>query len=578
MRGSRVMVVAVALALPSFTRAAPVAGMRGMVATAHPLASEAGTEMLRAGGNAADAAIASAFVLAVVEPYSSGLGGGGLAIIRIDGKLVFLDFREVAPAMATRDMYVVNGALKSRAARRGPLAAAVPGAVLGYLEIQSRFGKLPRARVLEPAIRLAELGFPVYDRLRSYIKKRLNTLSSDSEAARIFLTRSATTGALEPPGLGQLLIQPDLAATLRILARDGAAAFYTGAIAQKLAADMTERGGVLSLEDLKAFKVRERPPLVGSFFGHAIATASPPSAGGAALLTILNVLETAPESTRFRDPAFVHLYIEASKRAFADRALVGDPAFVPDVTPRLVAKDRARMLAKMIESEARATPAAGVQPGQGAFLPSEVPAAAPVKEGHHTTHLCAVDKHGDAVSLTTTINTSWGAAIVARGTGILWNDEMDDFAIASGVSNAFGVVGAATNMVGPGKIPVTSMAPTIVFEGRTTSSPVRLVVGAPSGPKIPTTIAQVISNYIQFGANISTAIITGRIHNQHLPDRTTVEPYTLDPLTRDWLTARGHTLKQVSPWSDATAIAINPSTALRTGAADTRGVGSAAAE
>ena len=577
MARSRILLVALLAGAPAMTRAAPVVGAHGMVASAHPLASEAGAEILRAGGNAADAAVATAFVLAVVEPYSSGLGGGGLALLRIDGKLTFLDFREVAPQKATSDMFIVHGEVKTKAARRGPLAVAVPGAVKGYLEIHDRFGKLPLDKVLEPAIHLAEQGFPVYDRLRWYIKKRLSTLSSDPETARVFLTRNAQ-GEIEPPGHGHLLVQADLAGTLRAIAKDGASTFYAGEVAQKLAADMRERHGVLSLEDLQAFKVRERPPLIGSFFGHAVVTAPPPSAGGAALLTILNLLETAPTSARFRDPELVHLYIEASKRAFADRALVGDPAFVPDVTPRLIAKDRARMLAKMIATEGHATPAASIQPGEGAFLPTEVPTAAPLKEGHHTSHLCVVDRYGNAVSLTTTINTSWGAGIVARGTGVLWNDEMDDFAVAPGVSNAFGVVGATVNLVQPGKIPVTSMAPTLVFEGPAPNSALRLVVGAPAGPKIPTTIAQIISNHLQFGANIFAAIAMGRVHNQHLPDRTYVEPYTLDPLTRDWLTARGHTLKQISPWSDATAIAINPTTNLRTAAADTRGVGNAVAE
>ncbi len=531
--------------------------------------------MLRAGGNAADAAAAAAFALAVVEPYSTGLGGGGFALARMNATLVFLDFRESAPAAATRDMYMRNGTVDETLARDGALAAAVPGAVAGYLALHERFGKLPRARVLAPAIRYAEGGFVATPRYRDFATKRLDVLRRDGEAARIFLVPGESAPAVPP--LGHRVVQRDLAATLRAIAKDGANGFYRGAIGAKLVADMQARGGLITERDLHAVRVRERQPLVGSYQGHAIATAPPPSAGGQALLTLLNIVETQAQPA-WRHPDGLHLYIEAAKRAFADRALVGDPAFVKDLTSRLITKERARVLAQVIGPSA--TPAADIPPGQAAELPFVAPPQVHwlPREAPHTTHLSVVDAEGNAVSLTTTINYRFGACVVARGTGVLWNDEMDDFAAAPGAPNVYGIVGHTANQVVAGKIPVSSMAPTLVFAGSSVDTPVRIVLGSPGGSRIPTTVAQIIINHLTYGADIATALAMGRVHHQHLPDVVYVEPFALDALTRAALSARGHELREDPPWSDATAIAVDPKTGVRTGSADPRGEGVASAE
>nr|PZM91324.1 MAG: gamma-glutamyltransferase [Pseudomonadota bacterium] len=545
----------------SFSAAAlPAAGTGGMVASAHAEATHAGVEMLRQGGNAADAAVATAFALAVAEPYASGIGGGGFALVRMGGELVFLDFREVAPAAANRDMYLRDGRPIPELSTDGPLAVAVPGAVAGYLELHARWGKLPRAKVLEPAIRLAHEGVVIDERYRGYARHRLPVLRADPEAARIFLHDG------EVPPLGWKLKQPELARTLEILAESGPAPFYEGEIATAIAADLARRGGILTEADLSAYRVRERKPLVGTYLGHAVATAPLPSSGGMIVLSVLNALESLPPQTPWRDPVALHLYIEAAKRAFADRRLLADPAFVDVPVDRLVSKERARNWVEEIGF--LATPPEAIAPG-GAESP---------REGAHTSHLSVVDREGNAIALTTTINTPFGAGIVARGTGILLNNEMDDFAAAPGVPNAYGIVGSEANAIAPGKVPLSSMAPTLVFSGPTTDSPVRLVVGSPGGSRIPTTVVQVIFHHLFHGMPIDQAIAQGRIHQQHLPEVVYVEPYALDAATAGLLMLRGHKLVETGPWSNATAIAIDPETGIRTGAADPRGVGMAMAE
>lgn len=553
--------------------ALPAAGHRGMVATAHPAATQAGMAMLRQGGNAFDAATAAAFALAVAEPYSSGIGGGGFAMVRHGKELKFLDFREVAPRKATPDMYLVDGEPRPDLSRDGALAAAVPGAVAGYLQLHERWGKLPRAQVLAPAIRMARDGIVVSPRYRQATGYRLEVLRRDPEAARIFLY--AGEDGYEIPPIGHRIVQPDLARTLEILAQEGASAFYEGSIAKQLAADMKERGGLIDEVDLAAFEVKERAPLIGSYRGHAIATAPPPSAGGHVILTLLNALEKMPEAGTYHDPKGLHLYLEVLKRAYADRSLFGDPAFVDVPVKALIAKERTEKMLKALGE--KTTPSGQVPPGQYTAVEGRLPAPQ-TDDGTDTTHLDVIDGEGNAVSITTTVNYAFGAAIVAKGTGILWNDEMDDFTVAPGVPNAFGVYGAASNSVAPGKIPLSSMAPTFVFAGETVDSPLRLLVGSPGGPRIPTTIVQVIHNHLALGADVEKALTLGRIHHQHVPDMTLIEPFTLDPLTIESLRKRGHTVEERQPWSNATAISIDPETGLRTGSADPRGLGSAMAQ
>lgn len=560
--------------LPAF--ALPVAGKAGMVAAAHPAASAAGVEALRQGGNAVDAAVATAFALAVVEPASSGIGGGGFALVRFRGELLFLDFREKAPAKASRDMFLRDGQPAPVLSRDGPLSAGVPGAVRGYLALHERFGKLPRAKVLAPAIRLAQEGFAIDESYRRAAGYRLGVLRQDPEAARIFLVPGENDGPPEVPPLGHVLVQRDLAETLRTLSKEGAASFYTGSIARKLVADMEERGGILGARDLADYQVQERQPLVGSYRGHAIATAPPPSAGGEVLLATLNVLETLPPHTPWNDPAALHLTIETLKRVYADRILFGDPAFVDIPLAALISKERAKKLVASIGY--KATPAEEIAPGEGTDLVQRSEAGREIRESADTTHLSTIDAEGNAVSLTSTINYVFGAGIVAKGTGVLWNDEMDDFAIAPGVPNVYGVAGSEANAVAAGKIPLSSMTPTLVFAGPDLGSAVRMVVGSPGGPRIPTIVLQAIHNHLFYGADVEQAIAQGRIHHQHLPDITRFEPRSLDAATLGLLRLRGHVMEQGATWGNATIIAIDPETGLRTGAADPRGSGAAVAQ
>lgn len=555
-----VFLLVVSLFLPLTAAGLPAAGERGMVASAHPEATAAGIAMLRQGGNAVDAAVATAFALAVAEPYASGIGGGGFALVRMGEELRFVDFRETAPAKASRDMYLRDGEAVRELSLDGPLAVAVPGAVAGYLDLHARWGKLPREVVLAPSIRLAREGVAIDERYRSFVRHRAPLLRKDPEAARIFLQNG------DVPPLGWKLVQPELAKTLEALAESGPAPFYEGAIAKAMVADLAARGGILTEEDLKSYRVRDREPLLGSYRGHAIATAPPPSAGGVIVLSVLNALETLPTDLPWRDPLELHLYIEASKRAFADRRLLGDPDFVDFPLASLISKERARGWVESIGFEA--TPPEAI-PG---------PEAGEFKEGAHTSHLSVVDAEGNAVSLTTTINTPFGAGIVAKGTGVLLNNEMDDFASAPGVPNAYGIVGSEANAIAPGKVPLSSMSPTIVFAGETPTSPVRMVVGSPGGSRIPTTVIQIIVNHLAHGAPVDVAVAAGRIHQQHLPESVFVERLALDAATLGLLRLRGHRIVEGGTWSNATVIAVDPETGLRTGAADPRGVGTAMAE
>lgn len=586
------------LQLSTLAWAAPPSGKRGMVASGHPDATAAGVAMLRQGGNAVDAAVATAFALAVVEPYSSGIGGGGFAVVKLDKTLTFLDFREVAPAAAHRDMYIQNGVPNPLASRDGITSVAVPGAVAGYLGMHKRYGKLTRAQVLAPAIKLARDGFVMNTVYQRDVAWRIDELRKDPEAVKAFLSVDAQ-GVPQAPELGVMWKQPDLAWTLEQLAADGADAFYTGTVAKKLIEDQKARGGIMTARDLARYRIREHKPLMGSFRGHAVATAPPPSAGGEVLLSLLNMLETMPADRAYRDPAALHLYVEASKRAFADRYLIADPKFVRDVTRELTTKERAQKLAAMIGPQA--TNAFDVPPGQAATLPAGVIPKVPLvvkpqstgdmpltggaaqtppdpNKSPHTTHLSVVDADGNAVSLTATVNYAFGSCVVAKGTGVLWNDEMDDFSVAPGVPNTYGVVGSEANAVAPGKVPASSMTPTIVFDGPSTDSPVRLVVGSPGGPRIPTTVAQIIINYFDAGADVQQAVAMGRVHHQHLPDAVSIERLGIDAATLAELEKRGHAIKTQNTWSNATAIAIDPRTKTRSGAADPRGVGAAMAE
>ncbi len=537
----------------------------GAVAAAHPQGSAAGREMLEAGGNAVDAAVATAFTMAVVGPYHSGLGGGGFAIVHLakDGVDLAFDFRELAPGRATRDMYLVDGKLVPEKATDGALSIAVPGAAKGYLELHAKYGKLPRAKVLAPAIRAATQGFVVTPKYRDLATKRAECLKTDPEASRIFLRAGA------PPALGTRLTQPDLARTLTLLAKQGDAPFYAGAIGKAIVATVQAGGGVLTADDLQRYHTTWRAPLEGSYRGYRLVTMPPPSAGGVAMLETFGIIEArGVKGPASREVEAVHTFIEALRMAYADRGrLMGDPAFVDVPVARLLSAESLTSLSAKIDAK-QATCSVPL-------LPKDLAPADPQKK--NTTHISVIDRDGNAVAFTTTINYYFGSCVVAKGTGVLLNDEMDDFAAQPGVPNTFGLVMGEANAVAPGKIPVSSMTPTLVFmKGRPRE--VLLAVGSPGGSTIPTTVMQVISNVIDGEFDVVRAVGRGRIHHQWLPDEVWVDPDGLDPATQRALEAMGHTFVRLPGWGDAEAVLVDPATGLRTAASDPRNEGQPAGQ
>lgn len=554
---------ALLLLLLSATAVSP----RGAVASAHPLASEAAAAVLREGGNAVDAAVAAAFVLAVVEPESSGLGGGGFALVHLAGgpgagagRDLALDFREVAPAAARPDMFA--GARAEGApspSLDGGLAVAVPGAVKGYAELARRYGTLPLSRLVAPAARIAERGFAVGPHLVRAAAARLSCLAVRPAAARAFLATGAD-GAPAAPVPGTRLRQPELARTLRLIGRNPEA-FYRGPLAEAIARAARADGGVLTAQDLAAFQVRERAPLAGSYRGRRVVSMPLPSSGGAIVIGLLQALEhEEPRVGGYRPVSFLHAMAEIEKRLFARRGLLGDPAFVPGA---------AAEVARMISPGEGATLAAEIGPRAAAV---EGPAAPP--ETSQTSHLSVVDGRGNAVALTTTVNYLFGSCVVVPGAGFVLNDEMDDFDAAPGAANVFGAVGTGANRPAPGKIPLSSMSPTFVYapDGR-----FWLAVGAPGGTTIPTSVAQVISHMVDDGMTLSQAVSTPRIHHQWRPDAIQIEPGGLEAETARALEARGHALLwRPRAWSNPQAVQVTQDR-LYEAASDASGEGAPAA-
>jgi len=531
---------------------------KGAVVTAHPLASEAGAAVLRTGGNAADAAVAAAFALSVVEPQSSGLGGGGFAVVyrARDRSVHVLDFRETAPAAAAPDMFLRDGKHDPRLSQDGGLAVATPGAVRGYAEIARRFGSRPLAALVAPAVRLAERGFAVGPVYAEKARERFACLAARSAAAREFLP-AGEDGRPRVPEPGWRLVRRDLARTLTAIGRRGPAAFHEGALAVRIAAAARADGGVLEERDLSAYAPVDRAPLEGRYRGRRVVSVPPPSAGGAILIGLLQALEGEdPRAGGYRPERFLHAMIEAEKRLFAWRAgPFGDPAFAPGATAaaeRLVSPEFAAALRASIGE--RATPSAAI-PAPG--------------DAGSTSHLSVVDGEGNAVALTTTVNASFGSCVVVPGTGIVLNDEMDDFAAAPGAPNLFGLTGGEANAPRPGKRPLSSMAPALVFapDGR-----LELAVGASGGSRIPTAVAQVVVHVVDDGLRLDQALAAPRIHHQLWPDEVMVEPAGLEAATARALVARGHALAQQrrAALGNVQAVRIDPATGLREAAGDPR--------
>jgi len=532
---------------------AAAASPQGAVATAHPLASEAAASVLREGGNAVDAAVAAAFVLAVVEPESSGLGGGGFALVYRSrlGRTVALDFRETAPAAARPEMFA--GA--SRPSLDGGAAVAVPGAVKGYAELARRFGTLPLARLVEPAARIAERGFPVGLHLVSAARERLSCLGGRPAAARAFLV-AGPDGKPAPPAPGHLLRQPALARTLRMLGRDPES-FYRGVLAEAISRAARADGGALTASDLALYRVRERTPLAGAYRGRRILSMPLPSSGGAIVIGLLQALEGEdPRAGGYRPERFLHAQAEIEKRLYARRGLLADPAFAPDAE---------RLVGEMISPAEAARLDAEVGPRA-----AEIEAPRPPPETSQTSHLSVIDAEGDAVALTTTVNYRFGSCVVVPEGGFVLNDEMNDFDAAPGVPNVFGAVGTGLNSPAPGKIPLSSMAPTLVFDpqGR-----LWLAVGAAGGTAIPTAVAQVISHLVDDGMSLSQAVSTPRLHHQWRPDAIQVDPGGLEAATARELEARGHTLLyRDHPMASVQAVEVTPE-GWREAACDASGQG-----
>ncbi len=501
----------------------PVFADNGMVASQEAVATRVGVEVLRAGGNAVDAAAAVGFALAVTLPRAGNLGGGGFMLIHLaeSGETVALDYRETAPAGATRDMYLdAEGEVDKERARFSHLSVGVPGTVAGLALAVERYGRLPLAQVLAPAIRLAEEGIVVTRDLARSLEQRRERLARWPASAAIFLKPD---GALYRPG--DRLRQADLAWSLRQIADQGPAAFYEGLIARKIVAEMAAHEGLITAADLRAYRAVIREPVRGRYRGVEIASMPPPSSGGVHLVQILNILEGYPIGALGHNGAeTLHLMAEAMKLAYADRSEhLGDPDFWPVPVAGLTDKSYAQKLAEGIDRR-RARPADEIKPGAPA--PYESP---------DTTHFSVMDRAGNVVSNTTTINFSYGTGIVAAGTGILLNNEMDDFSAKPGVPNAYGLVGGAANAVEPGKRPLSSMTPTILFEN---GRPL-LATGSPGGSRIITTVLQVVMNVVDHGMNVAAASAAPRVHHQWLPDQLRVET-GLSPDTLQALAAKGH--------------------------------------
>jgi gamma-glutamyltranspeptidase/glutathione hydrolase len=534
---------------------------QGMAVSAHPLASEAGLAVLQQGGNAVDAAAATALAISVVEPFSAGIGGGGFVLLRrAETETVqALDFRERAPKRAARDMYLdKQGKVRPRASLDGHLAAGIPGTVAGLHAVHQEYGKLPWAAVVAPAIALAEGGFPVSSRFTKAVERRLEVINKNP-AARAVFTRG---GVLYKPG--EVLVQRDLARTLRKIAADPAS-FYTGDIARAIARDMANNGGIITLEDLKNYTPIWRNPICGRFRVYEICAMSPPSSGGVHLLQILNLLQdTEIEKWGRQSADTVHLLAESMRIAYADRAqYLGDPDFVSVPVKALTGPSYAKFRRSQIQMS-QAAPSSKVK----AVDPQTLNRL--VWESPETTHLTVVDKERNVVSLTFTVNGGFGAGVVAAGTGILLNNEMDDFAAAPGVPNLFGLVGGEANAIAPGKTPLSSMTPVIVTEnGR-----FRLAAGAPGGSTIITTVLQIVLNVLVYDMKVGDAVSAPRIHHQWQPDRLSVERKGLPVETLEELRRRGHQIQEREGWGNANAIVLTPDGWLE-GAADPRGEGTA---
>lgn len=538
---------AAALALSQFnTQAAsqaPVAAEHGMVVTAQHLATHVGVDVLKAGGNAVDAAVAVGYALAVVYPAAGNLGGGGFMTIQMaDGRKTFLDFREKAPLAAHANMYLdTDGNVVPGASTDGQLAVGVPGTVSGMELARAEYGTMRRTALLTPAIKYAQDGFVLDQGDVDMLMTATEDFKKDPESAAIFLHHG------KPFKAGHKLVQHDLAQTLKLISEHGATGFYTGQVGSAIVASSREGKGIITQADLNEYSTRELKPIACTYRGYGIVSAPPPSSGGVTLCEMLNILEGYPlQALGYRSVQAVQYQIEAMRHAYVDRnSYLGDPDFVNNPVDHLLDKNYAAKIRAMIAPD-RAGVSLAIRPG----VPPH-PFVTP-HEGSNTTHYSIIDQWGNAVSVTYTLNNWFGAKVTAAHTGVLLNDEMDDFTIKAGVPNSFGLVQGEANAIAPGKRPLSSMSPTIVTKD---GKPV-MVLGTPGGSRIITTVLLTILNVIDYGMDIQEAVDAPRFHQQWLPDVTNLEPDAISPETRKTLEGWGQQFGPPQEANHVTAILV----------------------
>jgi gamma-glutamyltranspeptidase/glutathione hydrolase len=511
--------------------ARPTFAAHAIVASNNRLAAEVGAEVMKHGGNAVDGAVASGFALAVTFPEAGNLGGGGYMVIRMaDGRADALDYRETAPMAATRDMYVgANGKLTGESTI-GPKASGVPGAVAGMIEAHRKYGALPLSRVLAPAIRLASEGFIVDSTLFASISGEKYRISG-------FGGKSVFLPGGSPPRIGSRLVQPQLARTLRLIADSGSRVFYRGSIADSIAAEMTRSGGLITKEDLARYRPLWRQPIRSSYRGYALLSMPPSSSGGTTVTEMLNILEAYGPVTAFGSVERIHALASASQRAFIDRnSKLGDPAYVKVPLDQLTSKVYAKAMARTISRD-HADPTTQL--------------ASKLREGNETTHYSVVDRSGNAVATTTTLNDLYGSGVFVSGAGFFLNDEMDDFTSQPGTPNMYGLIQGAANSIAPGKRMLSAMSPTIVLDPW---GHLLLVTGARGGPRIISATSQIILNVIDSRMSLADAMSAPRIHHQSLPDSIRVEKGGFEPSVLAQLRQMGHHVYEQSGIASAASI------------------------
>ena len=516
---------------------APVAAEHGMVVSAQHLATKVGVDVLKRGGNAVDAAVAVGYALAVVYPAAGNLGGGGFMTVQLaDGRKTFLDFREKAPLAATANMYLdKDGNVIKGLSTNGHLAVGVPGTVSGMEYAREKYGTMKRAELIAPSIQLAEKGFALEQGDVDMLRTSTNDFKKDPVSGAIFLNKG------EPFAVGQKLVQKDLAKTLRAVSAKGVDGFYKGWVGQAIVASSQAGKGIITQADLDQYKTRELAPVECDYRGYRVVSAPPPSSGGVIICEMLNILEGYPlKDLGFRSAEAVHYQIEAMRHAYVDRnSYLGDPDFVKNPLERLLDKGYAEKIR------------AAIDPKKAGVSKDIKPGVAP-HEGSNTTHYSITDQQGNAVSVTYTLNDWFGAKVTADKTGVLLNNEMDDFTAKIGVPNMYGLVQGEANAIAPGKRPLSSMSPTIVSKD---GKPV-FVVGTPGGSRIITAVLHTILNVVDYGMNVQEAVDAPRFHQQWLPDVTNVETFAISPDTRKILTDMGHNLGVPQPANHMAAIIV----------------------